>query len=80
MGASFGPTLGSVIGMQLSIRVANPLDACSPLTQPSLYAGKLVLIQRGNCTFQTKVPTLLPSPCWRLSLQHILWAASHGLG
>lgn len=32
---------------------ANPTDGCTPLTNP--VAGKLVLVDRGNCTYKTKV-------------------------
>jgi hypothetical protein len=34
--------------------VANPLDACSPLTGSPNYTGKAVLAQRGSCYFYEK--------------------------
>ena len=34
---------------------AEPADACGNLTNPDAVRGKLVLINRGTCTFSTKV-------------------------
>lgn len=55
MGADFGHSVGTLIGTKLPLAVATPLDACTALANPSKFAGRVVLLQRGNCTFQTKV-------------------------
>ena len=55
MGADFGRSIGTLVGNELPLAVATPLDACTALTNPSTFAGRVVLLQKGNCTFETKV-------------------------
>lgn len=35
--------------------IAEPRDACKPLTNGAMMQGKVALIERGDCTFLTKV-------------------------
>ena len=57
MQASFGPSLAALVasGRQLPLLAANPMDACTPLLRPDSFKNAVVLAQRGNCTFATKV-------------------------
>ena len=34
--------------------LAEPIDACSPLRNPELVRGGILVVQRGNCTFHSK--------------------------
>ncbi len=43
---------GAVTG---DIAIANPLNACTPLSNAAALQGKVVLLQRGTCDFVTKV-------------------------
>jgi hypothetical protein len=55
----FGPSFSNfrfaVVGTNLDVVVAEQLSACSPLTDNAALSGKLVLVQRGECPFSTKV-------------------------
>ncbi|KAK9815904.1 hypothetical protein WJX72_011677 [[Myrmecia] bisecta] len=55
--ASFGPLMTKFVNSQSTTRLVAgwPADGCSPLSRPSTLKGKVVLLQRGNCTFTTKV-------------------------
>lgn len=57
MQASFGPTLRALANaaQQLPLLAANPMDACTALLWPASFRNTIVLAQRGNCTFATKV-------------------------
>ncbi len=57
MQASFGPSLAALVasGMQLPLLAATPVDACTQLARPDRFKNAVVLAQRGNCTFGTKV-------------------------
>ncbi|MEM4204402.1 MAG: S8 family serine peptidase, partial [Candidatus Methanomethylicaceae archaeon] len=50
--AAFGPQTYNVTG---EVVVAQPYRACSALTNASAIAGKIALIERGDCAFVTKV-------------------------
>lgn len=52
--AAFGP-LTPRAGISGQVVAATPADACGALTNAAQVAGKLVLIDRGGCTFQVKV-------------------------
>jgi hypothetical protein len=60
--ASFGPGLTSAGISGPLVAALDPsdaagsstFDACSPLTNPSAVAGKIALVDRGNCTFVIK--------------------------
>ena len=59
--ASFGPTLTASGMTGMRIRLANPLNACSPsspLPFRSDGAGVLVLVARGDCAFAAKARVL----------------------
>jgi len=49
--AAFGPVVHSLASTTLAIAVAFPLDACAPV---QLMSGRIALIQRGRCTFESK--------------------------
>lgn len=55
--AAFGPSLGAAVasGAQLQLAAASPPDACTPLVRPGAAAGKVLLVQRGNCSPTVKV-------------------------
>lgn len=55
--AYFGSNLSSAVssGIAYPLVAALPADGCSPLRYANSLPGKVVLLQRGNCTFQTKV-------------------------
>ncbi|BDA48510.1 probable serine protease/ABC transporter B family protein tagD [Coccomyxa sp. Obi] len=57
MQAAFGPTLSALVNsaQQLPLLAANPMDACTALLWPESFRNAVVLAQRGNCTFATKV-------------------------
>ena len=57
MQAAFGPSLSALVhsAQQLPLMAANPMDACTALLWPGLLKNAVVLAQRGNCTFATKV-------------------------
>lgn len=51
--AYFNPTnITSVTG---NLVIASPADGCSAITNPAALAGKIAVIDRGTCTFVTKV-------------------------
>ncbi len=52
--AQFGPPLSDA-GTTGDVRVSQPLDGCTPLTNSSEIAGKIALIERGTCFFVEKV-------------------------
>ncbi len=58
--ANFGPDITST-GITGTIALAtdgtgiDPFDACEVVTNPTEVAGKIALINRGNCTFPVKV-------------------------
>lgn len=52
--ASFGPPLAPATLTGDLVR-ANPPLACTPLVNAAQVAGKIVLVDRGDCTFVTKV-------------------------
>lgn len=51
MGASFGPALNST-GLAGSIAAASPADGCTAIG--GTVAGKIALVDRGNCNFTVK--------------------------
>ena len=55
--AYFGSTLDSAVssGTAYPLVAGVPADGCSPLSYPYKLPGKVVLLARGNCTFQHKV-------------------------
>ena len=55
MKADFG---GPAPLSELEIVIAEPADACSPLLNAELAAGKMVLAHRGTCTYGTKGTTV----------------------
>ncbi len=52
--ASFGPPL-TVGGTSGDVVLAEPIRACSALTNAGAVAGKIALVDRGDCTFTSKV-------------------------
>ncbi len=52
--ASFGPAFPTGPAISGNVVVASPLTGCTALTNAAAIAGKIALIQRGTCTFQTK--------------------------
>ena len=60
--AYFGNNLDSAVssGTAYPLVAGVPADGCSPLSYPYKLPGKVVLLARGNCTFQSKVGT----HCW----------------
>ena len=53
--ADFGPSLTALTSSSgLKLLAANPPDGCLTFAHTTNYAGAAVLIQRDNCTFQTK--------------------------
>jgi len=53
--ADFGPSLTALSSASsLKLLAANPPDGCLTFAHTTNYAGAVVLIQRDNCTFQTK--------------------------
>ena len=55
--AYFGNSLASAVssGSAYPLVSGVPADGCSALSYPYALPGKVVLLSRGNCTFQTKV-------------------------
>lgn len=55
--AYFGSNLDGTVasGTVYPLVAALPADGCSALRYANSLPGKVVLLQRGNCTFQTKV-------------------------
>ena len=51
-------------GRQLPLLAANPMDACTQLVRPDSFKNAIVLAQRGNCTFGTKVPSFWQPRDW----------------
>ena len=64
--AYFGNSLASAVssGTAYPLVAGVPADGCSPLSYPYKLPGKVVLLARGNCTYQTKVGT------WRITTSH----------
>lgn len=58
--AYFGSSLASAVssGTAYPLVAGVPADGCSPLSYPYKLPGKVVLLARGNCTYQTKVGTV----------------------
>jgi subtilisin family serine protease len=54
--AAFGPTLAGA-SLSGSLVYTIPSDACSPITNPDALNGKIAFIDRGTCTFVSKVKT-----------------------
>ena len=52
--AAFGAPL-SFPGVTANVTQASPNDGCSALTNPAVISGKVALIDRGSCTFVSKV-------------------------
>ena len=52
--ASFGGGTGED-GLTAPVVLASPADACAPFTNAAALAGKIALIDRGTCTFVSKV-------------------------
>jgi hypothetical protein len=52
--ADFGARVSSS-GTTANVSEASPSDGCSPLTNASAVSGRVALIDRGTCTFITKV-------------------------
>ena len=57
--AAFGGSPSSLYGNALKLLAASPLDACSFLANAGQVAGTVLLMQRGNCTFASKVQPYL---------------------
>ncbi|KAL0037541.1 hypothetical protein WJX77_001610 [Trebouxia sp. C0004] len=57
--AYFGNNLGGAVsaGTVYPLVAGVPADGCSPLSYPYALPGKVVLLSRGNCTFEYKVAT-----------------------
>ncbi len=57
--AGFGSSLAGLVASTglapLTLAAVDPLDGCTPFNRPSLYRNKAVLLQRGNCSFESKV-------------------------
>jgi hypothetical protein len=61
-GATFGPALVQAPGQSFGGNLiaatdtggASTLDGCEPLSNPAAVAGRIVLVNRGNCTFTAK--------------------------
>ena len=55
--AYFGGTLASAVtaGTAYPLVAGVPADGCSALSYPYALPGKVVLLSRGNCTFEYKV-------------------------
>lgn len=56
--ASFGPAIGTPITEDVVLAIDNTApvnDACDPITNGAALAGKIAILDRGNCTFVTKV-------------------------
>lgn len=49
--ANFGPSVYNISG---ALVLAEPLDACTDLTNPSSIDGKIAVIDRGSCEFGAK--------------------------
>jgi extracellular elastinolytic metalloproteinase len=52
--ATFGPSLTGA-GVTGTVVLAEPPDACSPLTNGAQLSGKIALIDRGDCLFIDKI-------------------------
>ena len=58
--AHFGPTFGKFfLGTVMDVVTASPLDACSTVSNAAAMAGKIALLERGNCEFIDKVIWML---------------------
>ncbi len=53
--AAFGPDIAVVGPIQNELVLADPPIACAALTNAAAINGKIALIDRGTCSFQTKV-------------------------
>ena len=53
--STFGKELPSGFATAFPLKVAEPYNACSPLSEDDTYAGHAVLIRRGDCFFTDKV-------------------------
>lgn len=54
--AAFGPQLFDVSGEVIAVKKGAAIDGCVvPFDNAAALAGKIALIERGNCTFETKV-------------------------
>lgn len=53
-GATFGPTLDTT-GVTGNVVFTSPADGCTAITNGSQVSGNIALIDRGTCTFATKV-------------------------
>jgi hypothetical protein len=58
MQAGFGPSMAALVTSTASAPLplirADPADGCTPFNRPTLFTGKAVIMQRGNCSFQAK--------------------------
>ena len=63
--AYFGNTLDSAVssGVSYPLVAGVPADGCSSLSFPYSLPGKVVLLQRGNCTYQTKASDTVLGHC-----------------
>ncbi len=52
--ASFGPSL-TAEGVSGQLMAAQPVDACADLGNAAALSGKVALIERGDCTFVSKI-------------------------
>lgn len=63
--AYFGNNLGTAVsaGTVYPLVAGVPADGCSSLSYPYALSGKVVMLSRGNCTFEYKVcaTTLRPA-------------------
>lgn len=53
--ASFGPNLDSTGPITGTVTYASPANGCTAITNGSAISGTIALIDRGTCTFKTKV-------------------------
>ena len=54
MEANFGGRASAFYNRPLSLAIAQPLQACEPLTNAAALQGAAVVVQRGDCTFEAK--------------------------
>jgi hypothetical protein len=52
--SDFSNSFSTLDGQVFNLVVANPISACSPLTNAAVIAGGIALMERGNCTFVEK--------------------------
>ena len=78
--AYFGNSLASAVSSGTAYPLVSgvPADGCSALSYPYKLPGKVVLLSRGNCTFQTKVQYHAASK-HSIAAQYYSIASQHGI-